>query len=305
MQEGANEGAKDGQKTQEETLIDISDTQTKQTEREKRSVRKTSKPQEMVDSISLSSDDSMPGINRRRVPRVNCPEKIILCVDLSPEMNEASFHSRTAPERTAYQFVRKASQMFVKNKAYLNPSHEYGIIVLEDEASWYQQFESNPDTVCTVLDHLTPNEQETKETFDMESLFQAIQGRIVLPELEDPHLPPPYVVRVILVYGRSLCSPVISSHGNQILRSLMQSPYFFFDVLYVHQLPSENNRCESIYDTFCELDEDEVGYMLEVSRSTTRLFDHMAALLAHPLQRPIQRDTYYMLTLKTDGQESQ
>lgn len=59
---------------------------------------------------------------------------------------------------------------------------------------------------------------------------------------------------------------------------------------------------QSIYDIFCELDEDEVGYMLEVSRSTTRLFDHMAALLAHPLQRPKQRDTYYMLTPRDEHQ---
>ncbi|KAK3755291.1 hypothetical protein QZH41_014601 [Actinostola sp. cb2023] len=172
--------------------------------------------------------------------------------------------------RTAYQFVRKASQIYVKNKAYLNPNHEFGIIVLEDEASWYQQFESNPDTVCTVLDHLTPNEQETQNTFDIllefsllilqqnvhltgtkslcllykGLLFPYRHNRITLPELEDPHLPPPYVVRVILVYGRSLCSPLITSRGHQILHSLLQSPYFFFDVLYVHQLPSENNKCE-------------------------------------------------------------
>ena len=40
--------------------------------------------------------------------------------------------------------------------------------------------------------------------------------------------------------------------------------------------------------------------VLEVSRSTTRLFDHMAALLAHPLHRPRQRDTFYKLTPRGD-----
>ena len=45
------------------------------------------------------------------------------------------------------------------------------------------------------------------------------------------------------------------------------------------------------------MDEEEEGNMLEVSRSTTPLFDHMAALLAHPLQRPKQRDTFYKLCL--------
>lgn len=35
--------------------------------------------------------------------------------------------------------------------------------------------------------------------------------------------------------------------------------------------------------------------MLEVSRSTTRLFDHTAKLLAHPLQRVRQQDSDYKL----------
>lgn len=57
---------------------------------------------------------------------------------------------------------------------------------------------------------------------------------------------------------------------------------------------------QEIYDYFCDMDEEEEGYILEVSRSTTRLFDHMAALLAHPLQRPKQRDTFYKLTPRGD-----
>jgi len=57
---------------------------------------------------------------------------------------------------------------------------------------------------------------------------------------------------------------------------------------------------QEIYDYFCDMDEEEEGYILEVSRSTTRLFDHMAALLAHPLQRPKQRDTFYKLTRRGD-----
>ena len=30
----------------------------------------------------------------------------------------------------------------------------------------------------------------------------------------------------------------------QILSSLLESPYFFLDVLYVHELPSEHNLCK-------------------------------------------------------------
>ncbi|XP_032232271.1 BRISC and BRCA1-A complex member 1 isoform X1 [Nematostella vectensis] len=252
------------------------------------------------DSLSLNSNDSNDP--RRLVPWVNCQEKIILCLDLSNEMNEKSFPSKKAPDFTAYQFVRKAAKIFVNNKAMLNSIHEFGVITLADDATWYQQFESNPDMICTLLDHLNPSEEDNQDTFDMEKLFQTICQRIALPEVEDPALPPPYVIRVIMIYGRSHCPPHFTDRSRQMLRELLQSPYFFFDVLYVHELPSENNQCEAIYDSFCELDEDEDGYMLEVSRSTSRLFDHMAILLAHPLQRPKQRDTFYELQNRDDNE---
>lgn len=41
--------------------------------------------------------------------------------------------------------------------------------------------------------------------------------------------------------------------------------------------------------------------MLEVARSTTRLFDHTAKLLSHPLQRVRQQDIN--LKLKQDSDE--
>ena len=40
------------------------------------------------------------------------------------------------------------------------------------------------------------------------------------------------------------------------------------------------------------MNEEEEGYMLEVSLITTRVFDDMSALLAHLLQRPKQRGTF-------------
>ena len=43
------------------------------------------------------------------------------------------------------------------------------------------------------------------------------------------------------------------------------------------------------------MDEREVCFMLEVSHSLTRLCDHTAKLLAHPLQRPRQQDIEHQL----------
>lgn len=258
-------------------------------------------PTGIGDSSSLSSDSSENDSLRSRVPRVNCPEHIILCLDLSPEMKSMSFQCKSVPERMTFQLVQRATEIFVKTKSKMSPYHQFSIMVLDDKASWYKHFTSDVEIICSTLNRLTPEDKIlSHDEFQMCDLFEAVKETITLPEVEDILLPPPYVVRLILVYGRSQCVPQMSPEAKQILSSLLESPYFFLDVLYVHELPSELNLCKEIYDKFCDMDEEEEGYMLEVSRSTTRLFDHMAALLAHPLQRPRQRDTFYKLTPRGD-----
>lgn len=249
------------------------------------------------DELSDSSEaSSLSDSDRNKLPKVNCPEKIILCLDLSPEMRSVSFQSRANPRASLFELVMKTTEIFIKTKMKLHPKHEVAIAVLEDEASWYQTFSTNANSLCEVLNHLEPLDQPLEHsTFDMMSVMEILSS-VELPTVDDLLLPPPHVVRVILVYGRSTCPPVMSDAAKQAFEKLMESPYFFFDVLYVHEIPSEENKCEEIYDLLCGLDEDECGYVLEVSRSTTRLFDHMASLLAHPLQRPRQRDTQYKLT---------
>ncbi|KAM7447081.1 Component of the BRCA1-A complex [Porites harrisoni] len=247
------------------------------------------------DSGSVSSESSEN--ERSRPPQVNCPEYIILCLDLSPETKSMSFQCKSVPDRSIFQLVQRSAGIFVKTKSKMNPHHQFSIMVLDDKASWYKHFTSDVEVICSTLNRLSPEDTISSQSeFDMCDLFEAIKENISLPEVEDILLPPPCVFRLILVYGRSLCMPKLSPEGKQILSSLLASPYFFLDVLYVHELPSELNLCKEVYDYFCDMDEEEEGYILEVSRSTTRLFDHMAALLAHPLQRPKQRDTFYKLT---------
>ena len=43
----------------------------------------------------------------------------------------------------------------------------------------------------------------------------------------------------------------------------------------------------------CDLDESGQSYIHEVSRNPTKLYDCMAQLLGHPLQRPLQKDCDY------------
>ncbi|XP_068676406.1 BRISC and BRCA1-A complex member 1-like isoform X2 [Montipora foliosa] len=226
----------------------------------------------IAESLSTSSDNSDNESLRSRVPRVNCPEHLILCLDLSPEMKSMSFQCKSVSERTIFQFVQRAVQIFVKTKSKMNPSHQFSIMVLDDKASWYKHFTNDVEVICSTLNRLSPEDElSSLGEFNMSGLFDAVRESVTLPEVEDILLPPPYIVRLVLVYGRSQCVPNVSPEAKK-----------------------------EIYDFFCDMDEEEEGYMLEVSRSTTRLFDHMAALLAHPLQRPKQRDTFYKLTPRRD-----
>ena len=52
---------------------------------------------------------------------------------------------------------------------------------------------------------------------------------------------------------------------------------------------------QEIFTRLCELDHKGLSYVLEAA-SLTRLFDCVAMLLAHPLQRPLQRQANYHIT---------
>jgi len=52
---------------------------------------------------------------------------------------------------------------------------------------------------------------------------------------------------------------------------------------------------QSIFHHLCSLDVKGNSYVLEASKNPTKVFDCMAQLLAHPLQRPLQHDLNYSL----------
>ena len=53
---------------------------------------------------------------------------------------------------------------------------------------------------------------------------------------------------------------------------------------------------QGIFDLLCGLDEGGWSYIFEVSRNATKLHNYFGSLLAHPLQRPAQKDVNYILT---------
>ncbi|XP_070564418.1 BRISC and BRCA1-A complex member 1-like [Ptychodera flava] len=173
-----------------------------------------------------SSDTETNDDPRQIVPKVNCPEKIILCLDLSAEMNNTPFVSKDGTRYQSLQMVKRAMTIFVHTKAAMNRTHEFALVVLQDNALWMHNFTSNTEEFCYVLGDL---ESETEyDSFDMSSLFEVISERTHLPNLEGDiqTIPPPYIIRTVLIYGRSHCMPEFSN-GRQVMQSMMQSRISF------------------------------------------------------------------------------
>uniref|UniRef100_A0A7N4PBN7 BRISC and BRCA1 A complex member 1 n=1 Tax=Sarcophilus harrisii TaxID=9305 RepID=A0A7N4PBN7_SARHA len=156
-----------------------------------------------------------------RTPRVNCPEKVIICLDLSEEMSLPKLESFNG------------------------------------------------------------------------------QQKIELPVTDNVQtIPPPYVVRTILVYSRPACQAQFAM--VEPIKKMLQCPYFFFDVVYIHNGTEEKEEETSWKDTYAlfgGLDSKGTSYKYEVSLSgpAVELHNCMAKLLAHPLQRPFQTHASYSL----------
>ncbi|ESO92327.1 hypothetical protein LOTGIDRAFT_162631 [Lottia gigantea] len=119
------------------------------------------------------------------------------------------------------------------------------------------------------------------------------KDKVDIPTVDDIILPPPYIVRILFLYGRSNCLLKLSNLESQ--RILESSPYVFFDSLYIHEPLAEDNSCEEIFHSLCNLDKKGQSYIFEVSKNQTKLYVYMAQLLAHPLQRVSQQSTAYKL----------
>ncbi|XP_060072613.1 BRISC and BRCA1-A complex member 1-like [Ylistrum balloti] len=248
------------------------------------------------------SDSSQDDLLELTCPRVNCPEKIIICLDLSAEMDKVTFRSRSGDKWTPLKLIKRALRLFLQSKSRINKKHQYALVILQENAVWVRDFSSNPREIINLLDDLEDTSQ--CETLDIGSIFDIINSRVELPQVSgDPTiLPPPYIVRTMLLLGRS--QGTINMSDKETFRLLDSSPYFFVDALYVHEPPSEDNKCEEIFDCICDLDEKGLSYIFEAARNPTKLYDQMAQLLAHPLQRPLQRDIAYRLLNMADMEVS-
>ncbi|XP_041912341.1 BRISC and BRCA1-A complex member 1 [Alosa sapidissima] len=251
---------------------------------------KSTQPALVASQMNTSGDTSM------RAPRVNCPEKVIICLDLSEEMSLPKLESFNGSKTNALNISQKMIEMFVRTKHKIDKRHEFALVVVNDDALWLSGFTSDPRELCSCLYDLETN---VCETFNLEDLLNVILQKIELPLMENVQtIPPPFVVRTILIYSRH--AGQLQFNPSDAVSKMLQSPYFFFDVVYLHNGADEQGDESSwrdIYSSFCDLDSKGMCYSFEVSLSGPALELHncMAKLLSHPLQRPSQSQASYSL----------
>uniref|UniRef100_A0A3P9P9S5 BRISC and BRCA1 A complex member 1 n=1 Tax=Poecilia reticulata TaxID=8081 RepID=A0A3P9P9S5_POERE len=245
----------------------------------------------------LSTSIPQPAEYQLRVPRVNCPEKVIICLDLSEEMSLPKLESFNGSKTNALNISQKMIEMFVRTKHKIDKRHEFALVVINDDALWLSGFTSDPRELCSCLYDLETNVCESFICV-LKSCACCSRQKIELPSMENVQtIPPPYVVRTVLIYSRH--AGPMQFNPSEALSKMLQSPYFFFDVVYLHNGMEEQGDETSwrTYTSFCTLDCKGMCYRFEVSLSgpAIELHNCMAKLLAHPLQRPFQSHASYSL----------
>ncbi|KAL6469297.1 hypothetical protein MHYP_G00228210 [Metynnis hypsauchen] len=239
-----------------------------------------------------------------RAPRVNCPEKVIICLDLSEEMSLQKLESFNGSKTNALNISQKMIEMFVRTKHKIDKRHEFALVVVNDDALWLSGFTSDPRELCSCLYDLETN---VCESFNLEDLLNVILQKIELPLMDNVQtIPPPFVVRTLLIYSRH--AGQLQFNPSDAVSKMLRSPYFFFDVIYLHNGADEqvdDNSWRDIYASFSNLDSKGMCYRFEVSLCSPaiELYNCMAKLLCHPLQRPFQSHASYSLLEGDDPQE--
>lgn len=237
------------------------------------------------------------GVAVRNLPEINLPEKILLVVDAVRERDFTPFKLGTGTVYPPLFMIRRAIQHFIYAKSSINQAHEFALMKLTtDGAQWVSDFTGNTKAIANKLETIVDEVLEAEQkTYDLGQLFEKIIARLPTPQRSNIGALPRFVTRVILIYTRSNSLPKFET-GCNYLQGLTQNPYFFLDALFVHEPACAKNACEEVYAEITALDTTNYSYILEVGRNAAMLHDNMAKLLAHPLQRPPQKDAQYSIS---------
>ncbi|XP_046740416.1 BRISC and BRCA1-A complex member 1-like [Diprion similis] len=252
--------------------------------------------QEMKKEVETYKTDENDMV--RSLPEINLPEKIVLIIDITKEKDCTQFKLGTGATYMPMFLIKRVVEIFVGAKSMINRNHEFAIMTLcSDSIKWVCDFTANIKTVLNTLDSLAEEELNTDDTsFDLSQVFEALNTHTDLPRDTDSNDIPSFITRAILIYSRSNCIPRFQT-GNKFFELLSDNPYFILDALFIHEPPSSENMCEEVYNELTALDAKNLSYILEVGRNATKLHDNMAKLLAHPMQRPLQKNTSYTICI--------
>ncbi|XP_063824013.1 BRISC and BRCA1-A complex member 1-like [Ostrinia nubilalis] len=233
------------------------------------------------------------------IPNINVPERIILCLDVCNDDSDTLFRLGDGTTFTPINMIKRVLDFFLHSKHAINKRTEFALLIMKDnEACWLHNFTSNLKDIINIIDYIQ-REESTSESFNFQSIFQLLKDNIEIPEYKQGEciMPPPYVVRTIILYGRSNCVPVIPLDDPYFM-FLKRQAYFYIDILLSHEDDCALYKCEEIYDALQDLDNG-YSYVYEVSRNATKIHDCIAKLLAHPLQRPLQKNTDYTFGIRS------
>jgi len=259
----------------------------------------------VIESKKTNSANSTSNLDdgtfMRSMPEFNLPEKILLVIDTVREQQCTPFKLGTGATYPPLFMIKRVVENFLGAKSTIQPGmHEYALMSLNSkDTSWLCDYTSNTKIILNHLEGITEDvSDEEQQEYDLGQLFEAIHTRIMMPTQHQPS----FVSRVILIYARSNTIPRFRT-SQKYLENLTENPYFFLDVLFVHEPPDNDNMCEAVYAEIAALDTTSFSYIFEVGRNAAKIHDNMAKLLAHPLQRPSQRDASYTLYSMTSAEE--
>ncbi|KAF4519596.1 hypothetical protein B566_EDAN003763 [Ephemera danica] len=223
------------------------------------------------------------------LPRVNVPEKIVLCLDLSTDPNFTPYRFGDGTKVSPLAMMKRIVHIFLFSKKMLNTKHQYALVVLHDDnATWLCDFTNEPKSIINLLTNLVENDQP--ESFDLSVLFDTLKENITLPDMDDlSKFAPPFVVRVILLYARSTCIP--SFENNKMSYELLSSsPYFFLDLLYIHEPVTDDNKemCEEVFHSLCRQVAD-VSELLAAFETPVRSFPCVTSPVFVEIARVMKR----------------
>ncbi|XP_066140788.1 BRISC and BRCA1-A complex member 1-like [Euwallacea fornicatus] len=223
-------------------------------------------------------------IGNNSYPTSDVKEHIVLVIDRAQDENFTSFivgNQRYTP----LSMVIRSISILIKLKLGINPHHEFAIMVMNsNRANLIQEFTNDLKKLNDCLSQI--KECEAEDIFDLNTVFDIIQEFDMPSPLADG-LPPPFVLRTILFYGRSYTLPQITR--TESLEAFLKHPFTVCDILMTHEPVEISNHCQAIFDDLQTLDQKGIAYFFPVCRNIRRMQKCMGKLLGHPFQRPFQK----------------